>query len=109
MQPHVLAWLRELTYKPGVNRPEPSDFISVQGKVAMGFAGMLMVCGTPRDLFWWNLSVLLLAEQPGRHILRCPECDTIFYRVQKQAYCSRTCSNRVMQRRFRERHKAEAT
>lgn len=106
IQPRVLAWLRALTTPPEPRVARPFNFVPFQGRVDMGFEGIPFVAATAHDLFWWHLLVLILSEQPGRHILRCPECDTIFYRVQKQAYCSRTCSNRVMQKRFRERHEA---
>ena len=63
----------------------------------------LRVQGNLRQYFNEHLLHLLGNEPPDR-ILRCPECGTIFYRVQKQAYCSRKCGNRVTQRRWRARH-----
>jgi hypothetical protein len=67
----------------------------------------LLVNGSALQLFNEHVLYLLGLESPDR-ILRCPECDTIFYRIQKQAYCSRQCSNRATQRRWRERHEAPA-
>jgi hypothetical protein len=108
IQPQVLAWLRALTATPDTREWQSRDFVPFHGRVAMDIGGTPVVIGTACELFWWHLLTLLLAEQPGHHILRCPECDTIFYRVQKQAYCSRTCGNRVTQRRWRERQEASA-
>jgi hypothetical protein len=63
--------------------------------------------GTSRQVFVEQL-LYLLGQEPSDRILRCPECETLFYRVQKQAYCSRRCGNRVTQRRWRERQEASS-
>ena len=47
----------------------------------------------------------------GRGVLRperrCPECHVLFRdRKQGAIYCSRTCTDRALQRRFRDRRKA---
>jgi hypothetical protein len=67
-----------------------------------------IVKGTARQVFVEQL-IYLLDQEPSDRILRCPECETLFYRVQKQAYCSRKCGNRVTQRRWRERQEASAS
>ena len=41
-----------------------------------------------------------LADISAKPLLRCPECDTIFFRVRKQAYCSATCRNRRSMREY---------
>jgi hypothetical protein len=55
--------------------------------------------GRLRDLFLSTL-VFLLARDVA-HVRRCPECQTIFYRVRKQRYCTRTCTNRANMRDWR--------
>jgi hypothetical protein len=55
--------------------------------------------GSLRDLFLSSL-VFLLARDVV-HVRRCPECQTIFYRVRKQRYCTRTCTNRANMRNWR--------
>jgi uncharacterized C2H2 Zn-finger protein len=61
--------------------------------------------GSTRDTFLLRLSLLLGARDAPR-LLRCPECGTIFFRRKNQAYCARSCVNRVTQRRWRERQEA---
>ena len=52
-----------------------------------------------------NMAILvlmgLLSNEPGDRVLRCPECNNYFYRIKKQAYCSRACVNRVTVREWR--------
>ena len=45
--------------------------------------------------------MLHLSSEPTDAVRRCPECHTLFVRVRKQVYCSRTCVNRVAVRKFR--------
>jgi hypothetical protein len=61
--------------------------------------------GSLRDLFLSTL-VFLLARDIA-HLRRCPECQTIFYRVRKQRYCTRTCTNRANMRAFRQTAKGK--
>jgi hypothetical protein len=61
--------------------------------------------GSLRDLFLSTL-VFLLARDVA-HVRRCPECKTIFYRVRKQRYCNRTCTNRANMRDWRQTEKAK--
>jgi phage FluMu protein Com len=56
--------------------------------------------GTVRDTFRLVLWLLLIQE-PTDRVLRCPECGKLFYRVRKQAYCSRPCVNRATVRKWR--------
>ncbi len=60
----------------------------------------LCITGSVYDLYIFLLQVQLVDEPPSS-ILRCPECRTIFYRVGKQKYCSRPCTNRVNARDYR--------
>ena len=61
--------------------------------------------GSLRDLFLSTL-VFLLARDVA-HVRRCPECQTIFYRVRKQRYCTRTCTNRANMREWRQTAKGK--
>jgi hypothetical protein len=65
----------------------------------------LLMDGTLRDMFLHVLSLLL--SQDMAHMRRCPECQTIFYRVRKQRYCTRTCTNRANMRAFRQTAKGK--
>jgi hypothetical protein len=67
---------------------------------------ILILSGPLRDAFILMVT-LLLYESPDAPILRCPECQTIFYRVCKQQYCSRLCVNRVGVRRHRAKKKGQ--
>jgi hypothetical protein len=62
---------------------------------------MLTPTGPTRDVFLWILSHLL-EQGPTNPIRKCPECDTIFYRIRKQQYCSRTCVTRAGMRKWRQ-------
>ncbi len=59
--------------------------------------------GGTRDMFLLYLWLLIREEGIG-HIKRCPEpkCGAIFYRIKKQKYCSRTCTNRATVRAWRQ-------
>jgi hypothetical protein len=64
------------------------------------------VMGTVEAVFHWQLQHLITSTPIGK-VAHCRECDTIFYRVKQQVYCSRACTNRVSTRRFRERQETE--
>jgi hypothetical protein len=61
----------------------------------------LLMKGTTRDVFL-KILIDLLKYEPTDRILRCPECRTIFYRIRKQQYCSRRCTNRANVRQWRQ-------
>src|SRR5919197_2968064 len=61
---------------------------------------MLEVSGTTQNVFLVVLYVLL-SREPTDRILRCPECQTVFYRIRKQQYCSRPCVHRAAVRKWR--------
>lgn len=108
VQADTLAWLQSLTHPVVPGESGVPHALPLSGKVSLSSGGgRVHVIAPLRMLFFWHLLWLLLAEPPDR-IHRCPECGTIFYRVKKQAYCSRTCGNRVTQRRWRERQEASA-
>jgi hypothetical protein len=62
---------------------------------------ILTPIGPTRDVFLWILSHLL-EQGPTDAIRQCLECDTIFYRVRKQQYCSRRCVMRANMRKWRQ-------
>jgi len=61
---------------------------------------VICVSGPTRDMADIVL-LALLNKEPSNRVLRCPECNTLFYRIKKQAYCSRTCVNRATVREWR--------
>ena len=67
-----------------------------------GFFPSLYVKGSVRDCLFGML-FHILGTTETKAILRCPECQQIFYRRGKQVFCTRTCTNRAMIRRKRER------
>jgi hypothetical protein len=69
--------------------------LSSKGQAFLSFTG------STRDLFFLILA-FLLRQQPKDRIRRCPECQRLFLRMRKQAYCSRTCVNKVNKRTWRE-------
>jgi hypothetical protein len=62
--------------------------------------------GSVRDMFLLTLHWLLYQESRSR-IKRCPECGAIFYRIQKQQYCTRICTNRANVRTWRQREEVK--
>jgi hypothetical protein len=68
----------------------------------------LVAKGPPHHVFLAEL-LSLLQQEPRDRLLHCPECNAIFYRIRKQAFCSRVCANRVTTRRFRERQVEAST
>jgi hypothetical protein len=64
------------------------------------------VQGATRDVFLLYLWLLIREEGIDR-IRRCPECNKMFYRVAKQQYCTRACTNRANVRTWRQREEAE--
>ena len=67
---------------------------SLDGLIPATGQHLLIAEGATRDMFLLLLFVLLARGSTAR-ILHCPDCSTIFYRVGKQLYCSRTCSNQT--------------
>jgi hypothetical protein len=62
----------------------------------------LIVSGDGKALFRLTLLHLLAQASTGA-VRRCPECQAIFYRVGKQIFCTRPCSNRANVRTWRQR------
>jgi hypothetical protein len=71
-----------------------------RSQTGASWVSWLQVQGTTRELFLIIL-LHLLGRESMDAIRHCPECGTIFYRVGKQQYCSRPCSNRANVRTWR--------
>jgi hypothetical protein len=67
-----------------------------------------VVQGSTRDLVLHTLIQLIVKEDVSA-IRRCPEDERLFYRVRRQAYCSRTCVNRANKRTWRENQDKKRT
>jgi hypothetical protein len=61
---------------------------------------ILVVTGPLLEVACATLCFLLRSETAQR-LRRCPECDTLFFRVRKQLYCSRHCVNAANMRAWR--------
>jgi len=75
-------------------------------RFSTGDFSVLTVHGATRDMCLLTL-LYLLNQAPLGRIRRCPECGTIFYRIQKQQYCSRSCTNRANVRTWRQREEVK--
>jgi hypothetical protein len=73
---------------------------------ASGAEQMLIAYGPTRDMFLITL-LHLLNQEPLDRIRGCPECGAIFYRIAKQQYCSRPCTNRANIRNWRQREEVK--
>jgi hypothetical protein len=99
------------THKEDEDEPVPRIvFPSPQLSVRPGFiqfpeqrSGHLILTwnGAFRDTFLMQL-IMSLSQLPVNTLRRCPECETIFYRVRKQQYCSRPCVHRANMRTWRQ-------
>jgi hypothetical protein len=100
----------ELPERPGASIPEIHNiklWLYWWPKQTDGPTGVSqLIDGTLRDLFLWRLA-FVFGKDPS-HIKRCPECQTIFYRVRKQEYCTRRCTNRANMREWRQSEKGKA-
>jgi hypothetical protein len=86
--------------------PVRCDLLNFGFVPSLAGRNMLEVSGTTRDTFLMVLYVRL-SREPTDRILRCPECQTIFYRVRKQRYCSRPCVHRAAARKWRRTEKGQ--
>jgi hypothetical protein len=93
--------------KPPATGAPLATFFPVRVEVALTANGV-HIQGTAAALFLEHVR-FLLEKLPPRRVVLCTECGEPFYARKSQQYCSRVCANRVAQRRFRERHEAEAT
>jgi hypothetical protein len=64
----------------------------------------------PRDGVLLFLASELIASPVGARICACaaPDCESIFYKVNRAAYCSSACAQRTRTRRYRETLKVKS-
>lgn len=60
-----------------------------------------------RDLFW--LAFVEYMETFATDLRRCAECLTLYVKRKRQEYCSKTCSQRVRTRRWKEKDPVHAS
>lgn len=72
----------------------PTDDLGVPGRC------VLQVMSSVRDVFLLTL-MHLITQGNTSPVRRCPECQTFFYRIRRQRYCSRRCVNRANKRAWR--------
>lgn len=103
IQHKMLDMLEKLVDKRGGHKVAPT--VKGDGLTFNLLPGPVPVVQGPAssELFGFVLFYLIAQEAKGR-VLRCPECQTIFYRHRKQKYCSRTCTNRANVKNWRGRH-----
>jgi hypothetical protein len=77
-----------------------ASFRAIQAEYAV-LPWAIYIRGPVHDMTLLTLMHLLF-RQPTAPIRRCPECQTIFYRVRKQRYCSRPCVHRTAVRKWRQ-------
>jgi hypothetical protein len=115
----VLRGLVKLRERPTRDEPEPLSalvLLNSQLQVTPGLAVFprhgdtrvsTFFVGPFRDAFLMQLMTTLI-QLPLDTVRRCPECEAIFYRIRKQRYCSRTCTNRANMREWRKTPKGRA-
>jgi hypothetical protein len=87
--------------------PLEAPAVPIQGLFSIMFSSQgtekrIVGYGPTRDMTLVTLLFLLDPEHLDR-IRKCPECNSIFYRIAKQQYCSRPCTNRANLRNWRQR------
>jgi hypothetical protein len=102
LQADVKQVLQSLVHRGMVNL-EPKEISAAYSlfNSPNGSFRVLRARGTTHDMFLLRL-FFLLNQQPLDCIRRCPECSTIFYRIKKQQYCSRACTNKANVRNWRQ-------
>ena len=104
----VLEYVAGQKYRRTGPIPHCSIAVTKSPVVTAGEGVALLVAGKLRDLC---LDALLSdLAQPGsiRPILRCPECDRLFYRVRKQKYCTSTCVRAANWRAYKDTKQGKA-
>ncbi len=87
--------------------PLEAAAVPIQGLFSIMFSSQgtekrIVAYGPTPDMVLATLLFLLDPEHLD-HLKRCPECGVIFYRIAKQQYCSRPCTNRANIRNWRQR------
>jgi hypothetical protein len=107
LQQETNVLLQSLVWEGGLS----ADYLKIQAELGiltlLGMEGAYVhvARGATRDMFLLSLWLLIREEGVDR-IRRCPECNKMFYRVAKQQYCTRACTNRANVRAWRQREEA---
>jgi hypothetical protein len=78
----------------------------IAGTVVRAHIHRSYIVGWP-DLFWLALAEYL--ETFATDLRRCAECQTLYVKEKRQEYCSKTCSQRVRTRRWKEKDPLHAS
>jgi hypothetical protein len=78
----------------------------VAGTVVRAHIHRSYVVGWP-DLFWFAFAEYM--ETFSTDLRRCTECQTLYVKQKRQEYCSKTCSQRVRTRRWKEKDPLHAS
>ncbi len=89
----------------GARISAPLSGVSIEGDVGKPLSQTYR--GEPATIFRAAL-VMLLLDEPGSHVRVCPECESLFYRVRRQIYCSARCTDRANWRAYPEQKKRRA-
>ena len=77
-----------------------ANAIPVSISFAIPHWGGLVVIGPLKDIFL-SLLCFILAQQSIDTIMKCPECEQIFYKeAKRQKFCSRRCANLTATKRY---------
>jgi hypothetical protein len=98
-----------------VSSPGLTAFKGTAVEVTLGYfaqgspaGAIIQRIGKTRDCVL-GLTIALLERAKASPIMRCSQCDKIFYRRGKMMFCSRTCTNREMAQRKRAGHSKPRT
>jgi hypothetical protein len=91
--------------------PLEAPAVPIQGLFSIMFSSQgtekrIVGYGPTRDMVLITLLSLLDPEHLDR-IRKCPECNSIFYRIAKQQYCGRRCTNTANMRNYRQREQVK--
>ena len=89
-----------------VNIPKRSSNRRVVGTVVRAHIHRRYEVGWP-DLFWFAFAEYM--ETFATALRRCTECQTLYVKQKRQEYCSKTCSQRVRTRRWKEKDPRHAS
>ncbi|MEO7863475.1 MAG: hypothetical protein ABIU05_24165 [Nitrospirales bacterium] len=88
------------------NIPKRSINRRVVGTVVRAHIHRCYEVGWP-DLFWFAFAEYM--ETFASALRRCTECQTLYVKQKRQEYCSKTCSQRVRTRRWKEKDPLHAS
>jgi hypothetical protein len=104
------AILSDVVAGKGMDLHSPEGFdvkvnLAATPLMSRKYRSIVFADGSTRDIFRFKL-FLLLGQEPANRILRCkaPDCQNIFYRRRRKAFCSTRCTNRTFMREYRVRY-----